>query len=538
MSYRRYIFRRSARVVAGLLIAFTLVAAHSAIARSTDRWAALDDPTLPAITTQPTDQTVNVGESLTLSVTATGDPPLAYQWRKAGVDLPGATNSSYTVFSVSVADAGSYDVVVSNNAGSVTSATAIVVVNRPPVAQSQTARGSEDSDVLVTLAGSDADGDALSYRITTLPIKGKLYQFDADGTRGSQISVVPTTVDDPQHRIVFVPASNGNGAPYTSFAFATSDSRANSAAATITINIAPVNDPPTISGTPAASIDEDSAYSFTPSASDPDGDPLTFSIANQPAWATFTTTTGRLSGTPANADVGTTTGIVISVSDGTTSATLPPFNLVVSNTNDPPVFTSTPVTNATKGRVYTYVVSMIDPDVGDTVSFAAPSHPVWLGLYPEDDGTGTLTGTPGADDVGSNKVTIRITDGKTTVSQTFTITVDTSNAAPTIASIPNQTTAQATPLGPIAFSVGDPDNDPSTLSITANTSDPELVSVAGVVLAGTGTQRTATITPVPNRTGSVTITLTVSDGSKTASTSFVLTIKQAERKIFLPFVLQ
>ena len=62
--------------------------------------------------------------------------------------------------------------------------------------------------------------------------------------------------------------------------------------------------------------DAGTAYSFTPTASDPDGNTLTFSIANKPSWATFNTGTGRLQGTPSAGDVGTTTGIVISVSDG------------------------------------------------------------------------------------------------------------------------------------------------------------------------------------------------------------------------------
>ena len=71
------------------------------------------------------------------------------------------------------------------------------------------------------------------------------------------------------------------------------------------------------------------AYSFQPTATDPDGNTLTFSIANRPAWASFDTATGRLTGTPSAANVGTTTGIVISVSDGTASASLPAFSIAV-----------------------------------------------------------------------------------------------------------------------------------------------------------------------------------------------------------------
>jgi len=71
------------------------------------------------------------------------------------------------------------------------------------------------------------------------------------------------------------------------------------------------------------------AYAFQPTASDPDGNPLTFSIANRPAWAAFDAATGRLSGNPTAANVGTTSGIVISVSDGVASASLAAFSVAV-----------------------------------------------------------------------------------------------------------------------------------------------------------------------------------------------------------------
>ena len=92
---------------------------------------------------------------------------------------------------------------------------------------------------------------------------------------------------------------------------------------------APANRAPTISGTPLTAVLPGVAYSFTPTANDPDGDTLTFSITNAPSWATFTTTTGRLSGTPGLQHVGTTTGIVITVSDGEASDSLAAFDLAV-----------------------------------------------------------------------------------------------------------------------------------------------------------------------------------------------------------------
>ncbi len=82
------------------------------------------------------------------------------------------------------------------------------------------------------------------------------------------------------------------------------------------------NHAPTISGTAPPAVNAASAYSFVPTAADADGDTLAFSIQNKPAWATFNTSTGRLSGTPAAADVGTYSNIAISVSDGQASTAL------------------------------------------------------------------------------------------------------------------------------------------------------------------------------------------------------------------------
>ena len=90
------------------------------------------------------------------------------------------------------------------------------------------------------------------------------------------------------------------------------------------------NHAPTISGTPTAAVNASVPYAFTPSAADADGDPLAFSIQNKPAWAAFNTTTGRLSGTPAAADVGTYSNISITVSDGHASTSLSSFAIAVT----------------------------------------------------------------------------------------------------------------------------------------------------------------------------------------------------------------
>lgn len=87
----------------------------------------------PAITTQPTSQSVTAGQTATFSVAATGTAPLSYQWKKNGTSISGATSSTYTTPSTTTSDAGSqFTVTVSNSAGSVTSNAAILTVNAIP----------------------------------------------------------------------------------------------------------------------------------------------------------------------------------------------------------------------------------------------------------------------------------------------------------------------------------------------------------------------------------------------------------------------
>jgi len=89
------------------------------------------------------------------------------------------------------------------------------------------------------------------------------------------------------------------------------------------------NTAPKVSGVPVTFVLQDNRYEFQPTASDVDGDPLTFSITNRPRWAIFDSLSGRLFGTPGAGDIGVYSGVVISVSDGQTSVALPRFDVEV-----------------------------------------------------------------------------------------------------------------------------------------------------------------------------------------------------------------
>lgn len=115
----------------------------------------------------------------------------------------------------------------------------------------------------------------------------------------------------------------GGGASTTENVAPGSDSGAGSGSGSASTNHAP-----TVSGAPATAVNTGQAYTFQPTATDPDGNTLSFSIANQPSWASFSSSTGRLTGTPPSA--GTFANIIITVSDGSATASLAAFSIVVS----------------------------------------------------------------------------------------------------------------------------------------------------------------------------------------------------------------
>lgn len=102
---------------------------------------------------------------------------------------------------------------------------------------------------------------------------------------------------------------------------------------TVSNSPSPTNSAPVINGSPPPSIVAGQSYSFTPVASDSDGDTLTFSISNRPDWIdSFDPATGRISGRPEAGDIGTYSNIVITVSDGSLSDSLSPFSIAVVQT--------------------------------------------------------------------------------------------------------------------------------------------------------------------------------------------------------------
>jgi len=121
----------------------------------------------PSITSQPANQTVNVGQTATFSVTATGTAPLSYQWQKNQVNISGATSSTYTTPATTSADNGtSFRVIVTNSVSSVTSsaATLTVTANSGPSITSQPANQTVNVGQTATFSVTATGTAPLSYQ--------------------------------------------------------------------------------------------------------------------------------------------------------------------------------------------------------------------------------------------------------------------------------------------------------------------------------------------------------------------------------------
>lgn len=387
-------------------------------------------------------------------------------------------------------------------------------------------------------AGSQNTPPSISGAPATTVVEGNSYEFvptagDPDGqVLTFSIANMPVWAefDSLTGRLFGTPDANHVGA-FSGIVISVSDGSAETALPAFDISVTsgiapgPSNLAPTISGTPAQAVTVGQAYSFRPIASDPDGQSLTFSIENQPAWAAFSTTTGRLSGTPGVADVGQTTNVVISVSDGLASASLPPFNLAVLAANSPPQISGSPATSVTVNQTYVFQPTASDPD-GQVLTFSIVNRPAWAEF---DDRTGRLSGTPTSPGTHAN-ISIRVSDGAAQATlPAFTLTVESANTEPTISGTPptSVTVGQTYSFRPTAT---DPDAnqtltfaitrlpgwalfDPSTGRLSGAPTSADLGTYSGIVISvsdGTSTASlpTFSITVADVQTGSATLSWT------------------------------
>jgi hypothetical protein len=340
---------------------------------------------------------------------------------------------------------------------------------------------------------ADADGDKLSFAISNRP------SWATFSTSTGKLTGTPATA---------------NIATYSNIVISVNDGEATAMLPKFAITVkGPTNRTPTISGTPATSVQATQAYSFTPAGSDPDSDTLTYSIQNKPTWATFTASSGRLNGTPATTDVGTYASIVISTSDGKVSASLPAFSIAVQAApNQAPTISGTPVTSAKVGAAYSFQPSATDAD-GDTLGYTIQNRPTWATF---DTKSGKLSGTPTAAGTFAN-IIISVSDSKVSASlAAFSIVASAAaNGAPTVSGTPS---TSVTAGGTYSFQPSANDPEGNTLSW----------SIANKPSWATFSTTTGKLSGTPN-SGDVGafagIVISVSDGTSSVSlASFTVTV--------------
>lgn len=203
-----------------------------------------------------------------------------------------------------------------------------------------------------------------------------------------------------------------------------------------------LNAAPVLSAIGNLNVSEGEMLTIVLQSSDADNDPLTFSISNAPSGSDFSGST--FSWTPASNQAGTYQ-VTFSVTDGvaTDSETI---TITVLNVNQPPEILNSYLPNAKEGLAYSRTITVSDGDAGDSHIFVLLEAPSWLSIS----GSGVLSGTPNASDVGTDiTISIRVTDSGG-LSDTFTTTINvlaaTVNNPPTATLTQNQTTGTLSTL--------------------------------------------------------------------------------------------
>jgi hypothetical protein len=344
----------------------------------------------------------------------------------------------------------------------------------------------------------------------------------------------------------FKPALNQSGSAIITVTVNDGQTSNNTVVRTFTVNVTAVNDAPTISTITDRTINEDSntgAISFTIGDVETAVSSLVLSrvsvnttlipLANAVLGGSGANRTITI--TPAANQFGTGE-IRITLSDGSTSTTAT-FFVTVLSVNDAPTLAAISNPSAINEDAPQQTVNFSGVGTGasneiQTLTITATSsntsqipHPTVI--YTSPNASGSLRYTPSANAFGTAVITVTVHDGgevNATLSRTFTVTVNSVNDRPTITSIPARVMVQNTSSPAIAFTIADVETSATSLTVTRASSNTTLLPTNNIVLGGSGANRTVTLTPAANRTGTATVTITVSDGSLTANSAFTLTV--------------
>jgi protocatechuate 3,4-dioxygenase beta subunit len=189
----------------------------------------------------------------------------------------------------------------------------VTAVNDAPVANGLSATTTEDAAVSITLTGFDAEGDPLTYTVVTQPAHGALSGSAPD--------------------LVFTPFANYHGDDL--FTFKVSDGTLESDVATVSISITAVNDAP-VAENQSITVDSGSSKAITLSASDVDGDPLSYFVVTEPQHGFLLGTPPEVTYTPEAGFAGTD-AFTFQASDGALASNTATVSITVIRTNGAPV---------------------------------------------------------------------------------------------------------------------------------------------------------------------------------------------------------
>ncbi|MBL9037191.1 MAG: tandem-95 repeat protein, partial [Archangium sp.] len=348
-------------------------------------------------------------------------------------------------------------------------------VNDAPVANAQSLTTDEDTAATITLAGSDTEGDALTFTVVAQPQHGTL-----TGTAPN---------------LSYTPATGYHGAD--SFSFQVNDGSTDSVAAVVSLTVSSVNDVP-VADAQSVALDEDVAKAITLAGSDLDADALTFTVVAQPQHGSLSGSGANLTYTPA-ANFHGADAFTFKANDGQADSNVATVSLSVASMNDAPV-ADAPALNATEDTALTVTLSGHDND-GDALQYrivTAPAHGTLSGSAPN------LTYTPAANYAGTDTFSFVVTDGTTdSAPATLSISVSAVNDAPTVQA---QSVMVDEDLA-TAFTLNGTDVDGDALTFVIVT-QPQHGTL-------TGTAPNLTYTPNANASGTDTFSFHVKDGAET-----------------------
>ncbi|MFN3408277.1 MAG: Ig-like domain-containing protein [Limisphaerales bacterium] len=374
------------------------------------------------------------------------------------------------------------------NSAPATVSITVTPVNDRPVALAQSITTLEDTPVAVTLAGFDVDGDPLTFLIVAQPTKG--------------------TLSGTPPNLLYTPNPNANGAD--SFTFRVNDGLTNSATATVSISITPVNDAP-VAIAQSVTTDRNVARAITLTGSDVDGDPLTYTLLTQPTLGTLSGTPPNLTYTPNNNVTGNDS-FTFRVNDGTVNSAAATVSItILPGANQPPVALSQSVTNA-EDTALPITLAGTDPE-GAPLQFTIltpPTNGVLTGTAPN------VTYRPNTNFFGGDSFTFRVSDGQTnSAPATVSIIVTPVNDPPTLEALASLTLTAGAPAVSVNLAgiTSGAANENDTLNINVVSSAAHIVAVSGITYASPATAGSFQLTPVS--VGTATLTVTVNDGKPT-----------------------